>query len=240
MSAKAETDRGGAGGPAGPPAPPRPDIPYRLRRSDRARRLRVSVERDGDLQVVIPRRMGQAAVDAALVELRPWIDKRLQAVAAQRARVLARGDTLPYLDEQLRLVAQAGRERVTRHAQTLLVPAGDSAQAALENWYRRMARREIEPRLDLACARTGLTYTRLTIRDQRTRWGSCSRGGALSFNWRLLLAPAAVLDYVVWHEVCHLAVMDHSPRFWAMVARHCPEHRAHAAWLRENAATLVL
>ena len=75
-------------------------------------------------------------------------------------------------------------------------------------------------------------------RARRSAHGS--RAGALSFNWRLLLAPEEVLDYVIWHEVCHLAVPDHSPRFWALVADHCPDHRERAAWLRANAATLVL
>ncbi len=111
---------------------------------------------------------------------------------------------------------------------------------ALERWYRRAARAEIAPRLDRACALAGTSYSRLTIRGQRTRWASCSRSGAMSFNWRLLLAPEAVLDYVVWHEVCHLEVMDHSRRFWRLVASRSPDYREHIRWLRVNGATLVL
>jgi predicted metal-dependent hydrolase len=172
--------------------------------------------------------------------LRPWIERRLAEVGRQRAAVLARGDTVPYLGRSLTLRTVAGRTRVALRGDTLLVPDDPDRGAALERWYRRMAREEIQTRLDSACATAGLSYTRLTIRDQRTRWGSCSRSGALNFNWRLLLAPEAVLDYVIWHEVCHLAVMDHSPRFWALVARYCPDHRAHAAWLKRNAGTLVL
>jgi predicted metal-dependent hydrolase len=121
----------------------------------------------------------------------------------------------------------------------LLVPAGDP-RAALERWYRRRARAEIAPRLDAAVARAGTRYTGLTIRGQRTRWASCSSSGAMSFNWRLLLAPAPVLDYVVEHEVCHLEVMDHSPRFWRLLAARVPDWRAHSAWLRRYGATLHL
>ena len=84
------------------------------------------------------------------------------------------------------------------------------------------------------------SYSKLTIRGQRTRWASCSRSGAMSFNWRLLLAPEAVLDYVVWHEVCHLEVMDHSPRFWALLERWCPDYREQSRWLRRHGQTLVL
>lgn len=173
-------------------------------------------------------------------ELRPWIDRRLADVGRQQATVLARGETLPYLGQTLTLHAEPGRTRVTRRGDRLFVPHGAQRPAAIERWYRQRARGEIQPRLDRACAIAQLSYTRLSIRDQRTRWGSCSRAGAISFNWRLLLAPEAVLDYVIWHEVCHLAVMDHSPRFWALVARYCPDHREHSAWLRRNAGTLVL
>ena len=103
-----------------------------------------------------------------------------------------------------------------------------------------MAFEEIGPRLDRACAAAGVSYERLVIRCQKTRWASCSRSGTMSFNWRLLLAPEPVLDYVVWHEVCHLSVMDHSPRFWALVRSGCPDYRSHVAWLRRYGGTLVL
>ena len=111
-----------------------------------------------------------------------------------------------------------GASACTGAATTLLVPAGD-ARPALERWYRRRARAEIAPRLDAAVARAGTRYAGLTIRAQRTRWASCSSTGAMSFNWRLLLAPPEVLDYVVEHEVCHLEVMDHSPAFWRLLAK---------------------
>jgi hypothetical protein len=215
-------------------------LSYSVRRSGRARRVRVTVDRAGSVEVVLPQRMPLRAADEAVRELRPWIERRLAEAGRQRAAVLARGDTLPYLGTTLTVRGQAGRTRVTRRGESLLVPDGADQHEAIERWYRRMAREEIRTRLDRACAIAGLDYTRLTIRDQRTRWGSCSRSGAMSFNWRLLLAPEPVLDYVVWHEVCHLAFMDHSPRFWGLVARYCPDHREHAAWLRRNSGTLVL
>jgi predicted metal-dependent hydrolase len=136
-------------------------------------------------------------------------------------------------------VQEPRRERVHRRGDALLVPARD-ARPALERFYRRAARAEIAPRLDAATARAGSAYTGLTIRGQRTRWASCSTEGRMSFNWRLLLAPAEILDYVVEHEVCHLEVMDHSPRFWALLESRAPDWRAHAAWLRRYGSTLVL
>jgi len=149
-------------------------------------------------------------------------------------------DTVPYLGSWLRLLEQPGRQRAHRRADVLLVPAGVERRPALERWYRRAARTEVGRRLDEACRQAGTTYSKLTIRGQRTRWASCSHSGAMSFNWRLLLGPEQVLDYVVWHEVCHLEVMDHSSRFWALVAARCPGYRDQVAWLRRHGATLVL
>ena len=217
------------------------DLAYRIRRSDRARRVRVSVDAHGAVEVVLPRRSPASAAPAAIEELRPWIERRLDVARTLRATIAARGAELPYLGAQLTLVPQADRTRAHRRQDALLVPAdADAAQQAVERWYRRAAAKEIAPRLDAAVAALGTSYTTLSIRNQRTRWGSCSSTGAMSFNWRLLLAPAAVLDYVVWHEACHLRVMDHSPRFWALVRANCPDYEAQRRWLRRHGATLVL
>lgn len=212
---------------------------YTLRRSPRARRVRVSVEQDGAVQVTLPRRAPARAADDAIRELEPWIERRRRALARAAAERAGTPGTVPYLDGELRLVPEAGRTRVHRRGDDLLVPAGDP-HPALERWYRRAARAEIEPRLDAAVARAGTAYTTLTIRGQRTRWASCAPSGAMSFNWRLLLAPAGVLDYVVEHEVCHLEVMDHSARFWRLLESRVPGWREHARWLRRYGSTLVL
>ncbi len=218
----------------------RDEIEYTVRRSPRARRVRVTVDGIRGVQVVLPRRAAEREAAAAVRELGPWIRRRVGEMQRAQAAVAARGDTLPLLDETLRVVPEEGRSRAHRSADRLLVPAGPERDAAIERWYRRVARDEIAARLDRACATAGLAYERLTIRGQRTRWASCSADRSMSFNWRLLLAPAAVVDYVVWHEVCHLQVMDHSPRFWALLERHCPDYRVHKDWLRHHGQTLVL
>lgn len=216
-------------------------IDYRVRRSDRARRVRVHVDPARGVEVVLPRRAAEREAAAAIRELRPWIERRMAELARTRAAVAARGASVPYLGAALALAPESGRTRVHRRGDLLLVPGGTADhRPALERWYRRQARAEIAPRLDAATAAAGTSYAGLTIRGQRTRWASCSAAGAMSFNWRLLLAPEPVLDYVVWHEVCHLEVMDHSPRFWALLAGRCPDYRVHAGWLRRNGATLVL
>jgi predicted metal-dependent hydrolase len=215
------------------------DIPYTIRRSARARRVRINVHAHAGVEVVLPARASERAAAAAVEELRPWIERRLREARDVLAHVAQRGDTVPYLGRPLELVSQPGRTRVHRRGERLLVPAGDP-RPALERFYRRAARQEVAARLDRATAQVGASYSGLTIRAQRTRWASCSAGGRMSFNWRLLLAPERVLDYVVWHEVCHLEILDHSPRFWALLERRWPDWREDRAWLRRHGATLVL
>jgi predicted metal-dependent hydrolase len=172
-------------------------------------------------------------------ELAPWIERRLSEGRRALAHVAERGDTVPYLGTPLVLVPQPGRTRAHRSGDRLLVPEGDH-RPAVERLYRRLARREIAARLDAAVTRIDASYSGLSIRAQSTRWASCSAKGAMSFNWRLLLAPEPVLDYVVWHEVCHLDIRDHSPRFWALVESRYPGWREQRDWLRRHGATLVL
>jgi hypothetical protein len=216
------------------------EISYAVRRSDRARRVRVTVDSARGVEVVLPRRAPEREAAAAIRELRPWIERRVAELDRARAAVAARGQSVPYLGQALQLVVQPGRTRAHRRGLELLVPDGAARLPALERFYRRSAHDEIALRLDRACSLAGTSYSRLSIRGQRTRWASCSRAGAMSFNWRLLLGPEPVLDYVVWHEVCHLEVMDHSPRFWALLAERCPGYRDQVRWLRRNGATLVL
>jgi predicted metal-dependent hydrolase len=215
------------------------DLPYTIRRSARARRVRVTVGSDGEVVVTLPKRAAERRAAEAVRELRPWIDRRRAALESAAAEVARESGSLPYLGTTLRVVAEPGRERVHRRGDVLLVPPGGATEA-IERWYRRRARAEIGSRLDAAAARAGTPYKGLTIRGQRTRWASCSSKGAMSFNWRLLLAPEAVLDYVIEHEVCHLEVMDHSPRFWALLESRGPGWRSHAAWLRRYGSALVL
>ena len=242
-------------------------IPYAVRRSDRARRARITVDRDG-VEVVVPRRMPLREVAPFVAEKQEWIERtrrRYERAQEHGPLVDLRDDgTVPLLgcDLPLRVRVEPGRVRphvalrgTPCHAldgeqlelgppAELHVALGEPGHAALrdtlERWYRRRAHLEVAPRLDAATARAGTTYTRLTIRGQRTRWASCSDSGAMSFNWRLLLAPEPILDYVVEHEVAHLEVMGHSRRFWALVERRCPDYRRHERWLRRYGSTLHL
>ena len=228
------------------------EIAYTVRRSDRARHARVEVSADG-VQVVLPRRVPLRRAAPLVEEKRPWIERTLRRYQeARRAGPVARledGGTVPYLGAQLGLAVRVeeGRRRahVRRAGDVLRVavaaPGGpDAVRHALEGWYRRRAAAEIGPRLDDAVARAEGSYLRLSIRSQRTRWASCSSSGTMSFNWRLLLAPEAILDYVIEHEVAHLAVPDHSTRFWRLLTDRVPDTRERERWLRANGPALRL
>ena len=242
-------------------------IPYAIRRSDRARRARIVVDPDG-VQVVVPRRMPLREVEPFVAEKEAWIQRTLRryerAAAGGPRADLRDGGSVPYLGRELALRVVVEPGRVRPHVALRETPAGAAppgqlelappeelvvkvaapgqaaVRAALERWYRHRAHAEIAPRLDAATARAGTSYSRLTIRAQRTRWASCSDGGSMSFNWRLLLAPEEVLDYVVEHEVAHLEVMGHSRRFWSLVERRCPDYRRHERWLRRYGSSLRL
>ena len=109
---------------------------------------------------------------------------------------------------------------------------------ALEKRYRDAAKEYIPKRVEYYHELTGGDYNKITIRDQKTRWGSCSSNGTLSFNYRLMLAPPRVLDYVVVHELCHLTHMNHSTDFWNMVASILPDYKEYRKWLKDNGHTL--
>jgi predicted metal-dependent hydrolase len=242
-------------------------VPYSIRRSPRARVARIHVSPDG-VEVVVPRRFPERDVEPFVREKSAWIERTLRRFAESEREFpparLEDGGEVPYLGARLTLSVrrEPGRVRpyvkhsagaaAERSVDTLQValpaqgslqvalPAQGSLRDALERWYRRRAAVEVAPRLDAACARTGASYSRLSIRGQSTRWASCSSSGTMSFNWRLLLAPAEILDYVVEHEVAHLEVHDHSERFWSLLGARVPGWREHEAWLRRHGHALRL
>ena len=116
----------------------------------------------------------------------------------------------------------------------------DPRTAYLEKKYRQAAKRYIYERVEYYIDMIGGHYSSIRIGDQKTRWGSCSNNGTLSFSWRLMLAPPRVLDYVVIHEICHLTYMDHSKNFWDLVSVYDPDYKEHRKWLKENGDSLIL
>jgi predicted metal-dependent hydrolase len=167
-----------------------------------------------------------------------WITRNLDLLTREDGETsLVAGAKLAFLNETLTLSVSLGRSaRAARQGNVLAVTIQHQAdlERVLESWYRTEARRIFGESVAAVERSMGVRTTSLTVRGQRTRWGSCSTRGALSLNWRLLLAPREVMRYVVVHEVAHLREHNHSARFWAVVERECPDFRDHRRWLRNR------
>jgi len=191
------------------------DIPVRVSR--RARKLSILVDAQRNVEIVVPPQTSQDDIDTLLFEHRRWLERQLSKPPKAFQLGLQRDDV------------------VWIGGLALAAPPVTS----LETWYRAQARVEVVRSVERQAPRLDVTYTRVSIRDQLTRWGSCSKGGALSFNWRLILAPPAILEYVVVHELCHRLHHDHSRDFWNAVAAARPTYAQERAWLAEHGAELL-
>lgn len=235
-------------------------LPYLLRRSPRAHRIRVVVDPARGAVVTVPggRRLGagegRRLAATFVAEREAWIRGHLSVQAERRARVaqagpVGPGSRIPLHGREHTLVfvpARPGARRSTvlrdvgGHQLIIRLAARDDRSAAqvLRDYCRDLARPVIEAALSTHAAELGVEPTAVSIRDQRTRWGSASRAGRLSFSWRLILAPPEALDTVVIHELAHLRVFGHGPRFWAFVAARRPDHKLWQRWLRDHAFEL--
>lgn len=223
---------------------------YALRRSKRAKNIRITVGDDG-VVLTLPDRVAERHGHAFIEERADWINRTLSKIEESdeivASRSLADGSTVPFLgrDLTLRLLdGPSGRVTLKPALDELWVRVPDERRetvaTALERWYRRQAKEIFTERLDAVVKRNGTSYARVAIRDQKTRWGSCSTSGTISFNWRLLLAPEEVLDYVVEHEAAHIEVRDHSDRFWALMEERVDEWHASRLWLKRHGRSLRL
>lgn len=214
-----------------------PPIEVLLRRSARARRITLRVSRmDGQVTLTLPRGVPEGeALDFADAR-EDWIRRQLEK-RAPRSDVLP-GGMLPILGEMRRIVPGTGRKVLLR-GDEIAVPGPEAqVQRRLLGWLKETARSELSYASDRYAQALGQDYIRLTLRDTRSRWGSCSSAGALMYSWRLIMAPAEVLAYVAAHEVAHLAEMNHSRAFWATVERIHGDYRAPRAWLKREGHVL--
>jgi hypothetical protein len=224
-------------------------ISYTVKRSTKAKYVRLEVRQETGLTVVIPRSYKLKQLPGLLEAKKKWIlDKlakcgRVQSLSTEKE--LKSGDTIPYLGRDLEVVTEENRgkaDSVKLEQNRLVVTFGSASRrlnSLLEQWYRMQAAKLIKERANKLSAKLELTYNQLIIRGQKTRWGSCSHKGNLSFNWKLIMAPEPIIDYVIIHELVHLKEMNHTKKFWELVAKHCPQWREHRKWLREHETELA-
>ncbi len=220
-------------------SPPNDDLELVLRVNPRARRVLLKIDAmAGEAVLVCPNRTSRKRAIAFAGDNATWVRRRL--AAAPEAVPFADGVALPLLGRATTIRHDpAGRRGVIRDGDEIRV-SGEAAHLPrrLADWLRGEARREFADRAGAMAARLGVAPSRITVRDPRSRWGSCAPSGALSFSWRLVLAPDFVLDYVVAHEVAHLVEANHGPDFWALVAELHSDVPGARAWLKANGAAL--
>lgn len=218
------------------------EVALRLRAHPRARRLALRIDATGEaVELVLPRRGSHSEALRFLEANRPWVEKRLAALPPRT--LFSDGESVPIFDvpHRIRHMGKArGRGPVWIEAGEIRV-SGDPAflTRRVRNFMRDLAKRELSRRAEILAASIGQKVKRVGVRDTTTRWGSCARTGNISFSWRLIFAPEAVLDYVVAHEVAHLVEMNHGARFWRLVGRLHAEPKAQRLWLNRNRARLL-
>ncbi len=222
------------------------NIAYQIRVSARATRLRITVSSSG-VTVTLPKGVPQREAEKFLLQHSAWVQEQLKRTAKQAKPSPLPADVILWHGVPTQLVRieepdRKSRARVEEAGGRLRVylPAGSKihTRRAAEAWMRAEARAEIEQVVIAQARRMGARPKAVSIRDQRTRWGSCSSRGNLSFNWRLVMTPPAILQYVVIHELAHLFQPNHSKDFWVVVAGYFPEYKKARAWLRNNASAL--
>lgn len=225
-----------------PPAPqPRPPEAIEFVRVRRARRYILRIRPDGTLRVTVPRGGSRREAQAFVEQNRRWVERERRRVREQHApREWQHGSEL-LLDGQRVAVEVAASDDgcvVTFGARGVRLRDGETVRAAIERDLRELARAALIPRLRELAAGQGLTPGSITIRDQRSRWGSCGRQGNIALNFRLVQMPAAVRDYILIHELMHIRQQNHSRRFWRLVEAACPGFREAERWLRTTGRSL--
>jgi predicted metal-dependent hydrolase len=230
-----------------------PAVSYNLRRSARARRLRITVH-PGGVEVVAPLRARDADIAAFIEHNRAWIDAKLgalrQVLAAHPGSArLIDGSTIPYRGQPIRLRVHLGARPQVREGNAIevtvpaaLVKADREAvvERILRRWLGWSAQNDALSYVQRHGRRHDLMPATVRIKHHKRLWGSCTARGAINLNWRLILAPPAVFEYVVVHELCHLREANHQAPFWRLVGQVLPDFAVHRHWLRKNGHLLTL
>lgn len=213
-----------------------------IRVSNRARRVSLKITPRGELVIVSPKPLPARRIDQLLQEHSAWINKHQRKIQPPEVKLHHGAEISIYGDTEKIIYSElpgGKRPNVEDNDAGLIVKAasGDHEQV-LKRWLLKNARQGIIARVEELAAEFGFKYNKVSVRDQGTRWGSCSAQRNLNFSWRLMLAPLTILDYVIIHELAHTKQMNHSAKFWAIVENCMPDYKTHRKWLRENGTEL--
>ncbi len=222
-------------------------VRYEVVRSPRRHKtIEITVDKPGLVRVAAPQGTPAEQLEATVLSRAGWIIRHDGAAsAALPPRRFVSGESLPYLGRSVNLtvlptddeavVVSFNHWKFDVYSPGSLRDAGrrEKIRAAFEEWYRDRAGLKLPPRVDRIAGLLGVYPKEILIRNQRRRWASCGPDGTLRFNWRIIMAPPSLLDYVVAHELAHLRVRDHTPEYWAVVAQAVPDYRLRRERLRE-------
>jgi len=211
-------------------------VPLLFVRQAKARRYLLRLRADGVARVTVPRGGSLAAAREFAVRNIGWLAQQLQRLEnqPQAATEWRPGTEILFRGAPVKIEWKAIGEIRFGPERLALPDLSVDLRPALEKHLRNIGRRELPVRVKELAAQHGIQVTRVTVRNQRTRWGSCSRRGTISLNWRLVQTPDAVRDYIILHELAHRRQMNHSDKFWSEVERLCPDYRAAEKWLKGN------
>ncbi|MEP3785468.1 SprT family zinc-dependent metalloprotease [Ascidiaceihabitans sp.] len=208
-----------------------PDVPVILRHSARARRISLRISQlDGRVTLTVPKGVSEAEALGFAHQKEDWIRDHLSKRGVDA--IVALGSEIPLGGQLFQVVAGQGRRVQISDGRIAVPGAAERVGARLVGHLKQIARARLAEACDDYATRLGKPYSKISIRDTRSRWGSCTSAGTLMFSWRLIMAPPDVLDYVAAHEVAHLAEMNHSAAFWAQVERIYGDHKGPRRWLR--------
>lgn len=219
-------------------------VEYDVQRSREASKPRIDVDIHG-VKVVLPE-SDETLPSELLKENAVWVIDKKREYDKYREQIPDRefvaGETFPYLGESFEVIVEKRSSSAVIESEFRLAKHHvdqTSVQRALETLYRREARDYFEDRAEHFADKMDVEYEQIEVRNQRTKWGSCSTTGTLGLNWRLMMAPPDVVDYIVIHELAHLREQNHTNEFWSLVAEYDPEYGSHSEWLAENSTRLI-
>lgn len=223
---------------------------FQLNRSARAKRFRISIGTEREFRVTVPKRALDFQIKHFLAQNKSWISRQIKRMEKENQNhprpKYESGDRFYYFGESLSLSVKPQdlkRVRVKVRVRELEVlinrlvtkeEGKRQIRQGIERFYRKKAEEVIRDRLEFFNEQYGFQFNRVSFRNQKTRWGSCSAKRNLNFNWRLIMAPIEVIDYVVVHELCHLQQMNHSAKFWQLVEKAIPDFKERRKWLKKN------
>jgi hypothetical protein len=215
-------------------------VPLLMVHHPRARRYLLRLRPDGTVRVTIPRRGTVSAARDFVARNVGWLEQQFRHLAARPKLPAAWhvGTEILFRGGPVRLESEADGSIRFGTEWVKVSNASADLRPAIQKYLRQRAAQELPARVMELAARHGVNVTRVTVRNQKSRWGSCSRRGTISLNWRLIQSPAFVRDYIVLHELAHRLRMNHSEKFWQEVARLCPDYEQAERWLKQNAGML--